>query len=293
MAIIGYLFLTVILLQLWPLFVKLITDKGSNMKVRTLASSSSGNCIIIVGDNSIILIDAGIKLEDLEIKFKALDLSLSQVSGVLLTHEHSDHIKSIGPILRKYKIPTYIHNNTVTSAIKKMGKVNKDLVIPIYEEPFELGEFVVKAFSLPHDASFCVGYNIIKDNKKISIALDFGYATENIVQNLYGSKLVILESNHDEKMLLANPNYSALLKARILGKNGHLSNNTAAKIICDLATKDVKQVVLAHLSEENNTPTLALETIKSYLDAAGLKMGQDINVDIADPYLIGPAYNIT
>lgn len=261
------------------------------MRVCTLASSSSGNSILINGDNTKILVDLGLKLADILQKLKALNIEPSEINAILLTHDHTDHICGIGPFIRKYKTKLYVHNKAYFSALKKLGRVEPQLVIPFYDEPFEVGEFKVSAFCLPHDA-FCVGYNIEKDDKKISIATDFGHTTTNIVKNLYNSRLVILESNHDEKMLIKNPNYSGLLKSRILSKNGHLSNVCAAKIICELAQNNVKQVILAHLSEENNTPELAYSTVCEYLQAVNLREGKDINIDVASKDKIGTIYHL-
>ncbi len=262
------------------------------MKVCTLASSSKGNSIAVFSDETKVLIDVGINLAELELKLKALNITASEINAILITHEHSDHIKSLSQFIKKYKTPTYVHNTTLASVIKKMGKIDLNLLIPFYDESFYVGEFKITSFDLPHDASKCVGFNIEKADKKISIATDFGHTTSNIIQNLYNSRLVILESNHDEKLLLANPKYSDLLKNRILGKYGHLSNNTAAKVICDLSQNNVKQVVLAHLSEENNSPELAYKTVVEYLKAINVTVGENIFVDVADPYKIGTIFHL-
>lgn len=262
------------------------------MRVCTLASSSKGNSTLIYNENTKILIDIGIKLEEVLLKLEALNILPSEINAILLTHEHSDHLKGIGPFMRKFKTPCYIHVNGVQSAVKRIGKVGDGLVIPFYNQPFQIGEFKITAFELPHDAQMCVGYNIEKDDKKISIATDFGHTTSNIIENLYNSRLVILESNHDEKRLMANENYSGVLKARILSKTGHLSNMAAAKVISELARNNVKQVVLAHLSEENNTPELAYATVCEYLKAVNVKPGENIKIDVASANKIGTIFHL-
>lgn len=261
------------------------------MRVCTLASSSSGNSTLIYSENTKILVDLGLNLKDILKKLTALGIEPSEINAILLTHDHNDHICGIGPFMRKYKTTLYVHNKAYFSALKKLGRVEPELVIPFYDQPFYVGEFKVQSFNLPHD-TFCVGYNIEKEDKKISIATDFGHTTTDIVKNFYNSRLVILESNHDEKMLIKNPNYSSLLKNRILSKNGHLSNALAAKVVCELAKNNVKQVVLAHLSEENNTPNLAYETVCKYLQAVNLEVGKHINVDVASKDKIGPIYHL-
>ena len=263
------------------------------MRVCTLASSSKGNSILVYSENTKILVDAGLNIDILEEKLNLLNLRLGDVNAILITHEHTDHIKGLPAIIRKYKIKTYAHKLAVPSIIKKLGKkADPNLIIPIFFEPFDIGEFTVKAFSLPHDSVMCVGYNIIKDNKKISIATDFGHTNSSIIENLYNSRLVILESNHDITRLLANVKYSALLKSRILSDNGHLSNMAAAKTVCELAKNNVKQILLAHLSEENNTKEICLNTINTCLNEANIKINEDIFVDVASPYEISKVYHL-
>lgn len=262
------------------------------MKVCTLASSSKGNSTLVIGDKTILLIDAGLNIKELEVKLRALGVELCDVTAILSTHEHCDHTKSIGTMLRRYKTKLYVNSDGCAALLKKIGNINEGLVINFYDLPFELGEFTITPFKLPHDSIVCYGYNIEKDNKKISIATDFGHTTTDIEKYLYNSRLVILESNHDEQKLLANPKYSAVLKQRILSKRGHLSNRTAALVVSNLAQHNVAQVVLAHLSEENNTPELCYETICDYLLSVGIVPQENIKIDIASPNKIGTVFNI-
>ncbi len=257
------------------------------MRVVTLASSSKGNCILVYTERTKILVDIGICLEDLEKKLNILHINPAEISGVLNTHEHIDHCKGIGAFMRKYDTPLYCHIDGVGALTRKLGKVQTHKIITFTDIPFEVGEFEIKAFKLPHDASSCVGFTITCETKKISIATDFGHVTPSIVDNLLESRLVILEANHDEQMLLANPKYSYVLKNRILGRNGHLSNNLSARVIERCALNNVKQVVLAHLSEENNTPELCYNTICTYLESVGITEGVNIKIDISPASEIG------
>ena len=262
------------------------------MRFCTLASSSKGNCSVAYTDNTHILIDAGISLAEIELKLQALSISVSQLDGIIITHEHIDHIKSIGALNRKYGIKIFTHILGYDSLVKKLGKIRDNSIFTFSDMPFKIGDFVIEAFRLPHDVPCCCGFNIYHNARKISFATDLGHIDENIISRLYDSKLVVLESNHDEKMLMANPKYSYQLKQRIKGENGHLSNIVCAKVISRLATKNVRQMVLAHLSEENNTPDLCYQTVSSYLKSVGVEPETNIKICIASPNQIGPIFHI-
>ena len=143
---------------------------------------------------------------------------------------------------------------------------------------------------MSHDV-FCVGFNIWENGSKISIVTDLGYTTNSVVEKLYDSRLVILEANHDEKMLL-NGKYPAILKSRILGKKGHLSNVSSAKVVAELAQHNVKQILFGHLSEENNTPEVCYNTICDYLNSVGVMPQENIKLDILKPHGVGPIFVI-
>ena len=155
----------------------------------------------------------------------------------------------------------------------------------------EIGEFVVQSFFVSHDVH-CVGFNIYENKNKVSIVTDLGYTTKEVVERLYDSRLVILEANHDEKMLIASTKYPAMLKNRILSNKGHLSNLNSAKVVVSLAQHNVKQILFAHLSEETNTPELCYKTVCEYLITKGVTPNIHIKLDIAKPYGVGPIYVI-
>ena len=262
------------------------------MRVCTLASSSKGNSTLIYTVSGAILVDIGITLAEIEKKLAKLRIEPEKISAVLITHEHSDHIKGVGAFSRKYNTKIYCHIDAATTLRSKLGKLKDENFVCFSDFPFEINEFKIQAFKIPHDVPCCVGYNIFWNERKVSILTDLGYADENIVSYLYNSKIVILESNHDEKKLLNNPKYSFMLKQRILGKQGHLSNIACAKVICDLAMNNVTQVLLAHLSEENNTPQLSYNTVCEYLLACGIEPGVNIKIDVAGANTIGPIFHI-
>lgn len=260
------------------------------MKVCTLASSSKGNCVCIFDENTKILIDCGIPLIDLENKLRLLKIDPHDINGILITHEHSDHIKSVGTISRKYNIPIYSHVDGIEKLTAKIGHIKSNMLFCFNDVPFKVGEFIINPFKLPHDAISCLGFNIFFQDKKVSIATDLGYADDEIVSKLYDSRIVILEANHDEQRLLDNPHYSWFLKRRILSDKGHLSNKSSAEVISKLAHHNVKQILLAHLSEENNTPEICYQTICQSLKKNGVIVGENIQIDIASPYNISPVF---
>ena len=260
------------------------------MRVCSLASSSKGNCTVIYNENEILLVDMGITLKDLEDKFARLKLDMSKIIGVLVSHEHSDHTKGILSLVRKYDVPIYAHYDIVEGLLHKT-KISSLCVIRFADAEFSVGSFKVSSFKVCHDVC-CVGYNIKENSNKISIVTDLGHTTKEIVERLYDSRLVILEANHDEKMVLASTKYPPVLKRRILSEYGHLSNISSAKVVATLAQHNVRQVLFAHLSEENNTPALCYSTICDYLTSVGVTPEVNIKLDIAKPNGVGPIFLI-
>lgn len=260
------------------------------MRVCSLASSSKGNCTIIYNDNEILIVDMGITIKDLEEKLIKLRLDINKVIGVLITHEHSDHTKGLLSLVRKYNVPIYCHYDTVNGLLQKT-KISSLCITRFSEVEFSVGSFQVSAFKVCHDVC-CVGFNIKEIDHKISIVTDLGHTTKEIVERLYDSRLVILEANHDEQMVLNSSKYPPVLKNRILSKHGHLSNISSAKVVVELAQHNVKQVLFAHLSEENNTPTLCYNTICDYLKSVGITPEVNIKLDIAKPNGVGPIFVI-
>lgn len=261
------------------------------MRVCSLASSSKGNSTVVyTDDNKVLLIDMGITLKDLEEKFQKLKLDPGDIIGVLVSHEHGDHTKGLTSLYKKYGIPIYCHYNSVDGVMVKT-KLHRDAFVRFSTVNFEIEDFKIEPFEVSHDV-FCVGYNIYEGNGKISIVTDLGYTTNAVVEKLYNSRLVILEANHDEKMLVASTKYPAMLKNRILSNKGHLSNTNSAKVVASLAQHNVKQILFAHLSEETNTPSKCYETICNYLNSVGVSPQVNIKLDIAKPYGVGPIYVI-
>ncbi len=258
------------------------------MKVCSFASSSKGNCTIVYNENEILVVDMGITFKEFEEKINLLKLDINNVIGAIVSHEHSDHIKGLLTFFRTLNKKIYCHYNSCQGIMKKI-KLPESAIVR-FDGAFQLGSFKIDPFEVSHDV-FCVGFNIWENNNKVSIVTDLGYTTNAVVERLFDSRLVILEANHDEKML-ANGKYPAVLKSRILGKKGHLSNTSSAKVVAQLAQHNVKQILFGHLSEENNTPQLCYDTICNYLKSVGISPQVNIKLDIAKPNGVGPIFVI-
>lgn len=251
------------------------------MRFCSLASGSSGNCHVVSDGKSYILIDAGLSGKEIEKRLKEVEVDPKNLSAIIVSHEHSDHISGVGILSRRYNIPIYANDGTWTGMISKIGKIAEDNIQCFTSnENFHIGEFNIRPYSISHDANDPVGFSIERNGKKISIATDLGYITDEIMEEARDSNLVILESNHDEEMLKAG-SYPYSLKRRVLSNIGHLSNEAAGNAIVSLVNKNVGSILLAHLSLENNFPELAIATIKNILDLQKIVIGKDINLDLA------------
>lgn len=258
------------------------------MKLCTLASSSKGNAIVVYTDKTKILIDCGISLANLTQKLAKLNMTPADIDGVLVTHEHTDHTKGITQLCKKYGTRIYC-NDVALYGIYNRVKAPRHHFVFFGLTPFTIGDLTITAFNIPHDVP-CCGFNIQHNNKKISILTDLGQINEGILHHLKESTLIVMEANHDVNMVKSNAKYPARLKNRILGDFGHLSNLSSAEAIAYLANNNLKHVVLAHLSEDNNSPEVCYNTISAHLEKQGIKVGDKLKVDIAQPYNISPVY---
>ena len=233
------------------------------MRLCSIASGSSGNCIYVGSENAHVLVDVGISGKKIEAGLHSLDLSARDIDGILITHEHSDHIKGLGVMARKYEIPIYATGGTVDamSRMSSLGKMPEGIFREIREdEPFSIKDLAVNPFTIPHDAAQPVGYRFACDGHSVGIATDLGKYNEYIVDNLKNLDALLLEANHDIRMLQVGK-YPYYLKQRILGNRGHLSNENAGRLLCRLLHDNLKAVFLGHLSKENNYEALAYETV--------------------------------
>ncbi|MFW5972212.1 MAG: MBL fold metallo-hydrolase [Bacillota bacterium] len=247
------------------------------IEVSVLASGSSGNSIYITNGTNSILIDAGLSGKETEKRLSKIGKAADELDAILVTHEHSDHIKGVGVLSRRYDLPIYANDLTWQGAEKKLGKI-AEKNCKIFNKEFSIGELGISPFSISHDAGAPVGYIIECGNKKIGHATDMGYVPDNVEKCLKGMDLLIIESNHDLEMLMTG-SYPWPLKKRIDGEKGHLSNDDTADLLPRIIEGNFPRILLAHLSKDNNIPDLAYITVKNNLEDKGFVIGEDLQLD--------------
>lgn len=259
-----------------------------------LYSGSSGNALFVSTEKTRLLIDAGLSGKAIISALDAIGVDPFTLTGILITHEHSDHIKGAGILSRKYDLPLFTTKGTWGAMKNLIGAVAPMNVCTFdAKDDFFVKEIGVVPFSIPHDAADPVGYRLFHGGFSISIATDLGYYTPHVHQMISGSDIVLLESNHDENMLLANPKYTHRLKQRILSRKGHLSNESCAQAVLPLYESGVNHIILGHLSGENNMPELAYEVTRQTLLAQGILPGRDIGLDVASRYQADLVYTVS
>ena len=258
-----------------------------------LFSGSSGNALFCQYGNTRLLIDAGKPGRSIEDALRSIGVAPETLGGILITHEHSDHIQGVGVLARRFALPVYATPGTWTAMEGKIGKVPRELKREFYAgQDFYLGDIGVVSFGIPHDAADPVGFRLYGGHLSISTATDLGHFPRYIYDQIAGSSLVLLESNHDPEMLRRNPRYSPALTARILVDRGHLSNETCSRALISLISAGTGSVLLGHLSGENNTPELAMEVSRRALSEEGILPGRDMTLNVALRDQTGPVYTI-
>lgn len=228
------------------------------MRICLLASGSKGNCLYVEAAGSRVLVDAGLSATETILRLHGIGVNASDIDAILLTHEHNDHVRGVGALARKLKKPVFASSETARLLEKNLKKV--ELVEFEAGNSFEFQDVLLDPFSITHDAGDPVGFVIDSAEGKIGVATDLGIATRLVREKLKGSRVLVLESNHDEGMLLNGP-YPWHLKQRIKSRHGHLSNNDAADLLDELLHENLDALFLAHLSETNNHPDLVVETV--------------------------------
>ncbi len=254
----------------------------------SFASSSAGNCYLIKSQETNVLIDVGISGSQIIQSLRNQEIEPNQVAGVYLTHEHTDHIKSVLAFHKRAPQAQFIASAGTFSALKEsvLAGIEPCMVYANKSSDISLGDLGVKCFDLSHDAIEPIAYSVEKEGKKVVIVTDTGCITEEIFEAISGADILVLEANYEENILLYG-RYPYSIKRRILSEKGHLSNEMAGQCLCrflkELDRKKVPKVFLGHLSKENNTPTQAFLTVRNILEENDFYVGKDIQLEILTP----------
>lgn len=249
----------------------------------TLASGSSGNALLLSQGTTHLLIDAGISCRRIVTALASLGLTPSDLSGILITHGHTDHVSGLKTLSKKHKLPIYLSHQAADQVADKIPETTSYLRCFAPGIPFFIDEILVQSFPVPHDAPGTVGYRM----GDVGVVTDCGYVTQEIADVLMGVPLLVLEANHDVELLETGP-YPYYLKQRVAGTEGHLSNDHAAQFACATVDAGTQTLVLAHLSQDNNTPQTALRTITGALELSGLSP----TVEVAPRDVMSRAYSL-
>jgi phosphoribosyl 1,2-cyclic phosphodiesterase len=250
------------------------------LRVCILGSGSKGNCTFIESPETRILIDAGLSAREIERRLRSINRTPESLDGILISHEHADHIQGVGALARRFKLPVHANPGTWQKARHVAGAVD-DLHEFCTGTPFALKDLLIDPFSLPHDAENPVAFRISWHRRTIAIVTDLGYPSQLVRERLKRCHLLVLEANHDGAMLQAGP-YPWPLKQRIGGKSGHLSNLQSSELLRDVLHDELEHVVLAHLSETNNLPDLARLTTQEVLGNRNTRLSIASQRDVSD-----------
>lgn len=251
------------------------------MKFCSLASGSSGNCQFIEHNDTRIIVDAGLSGKKIKDLLDSIDVDIDTIDGIFVTHEHIDHIKGVGVISRRHNLDVFTNRNTYFNMINTTKEIKEDKIHFFEnEKPFDFKDIHIEPMNSFHDCSKGSVFTFSGDNKKISVVTDTGYIDDNILTHMEDSDLFYIEANHDKEMLIEGF-YPWSLKERIMSSRGHLSNNDCANILKLLLKRQKEVVMLAHLSKDNNTPTLATRTIRNELACKNINEGTDYILEVA------------
>lgn len=266
--------------------------KKMSIKICSLSSGSSGNCQYIETENTRILIDSGFSGKRIESLLSSIGVCPTTIDAILVTHEHIDHTRGVGVLSRRYDFPVYANANTWLGMEKIVGNIKeKNTKVFTSEEYFELKDISIYPINIFHDALEPVGYILHLGNKKVSIITDTGWINDKIKNEIKGSNFYLLESNHDITMLKEG-SYPWPLKQRILSTRGHLSNEDAGRVLGDVISGNRETVLLGHLSQDNNKPELAFNTVKDLLVGQGIDYNRDIKLDLTYRDKATKVYNL-
>jgi phosphoribosyl 1,2-cyclic phosphodiesterase len=246
----------------------------------SLSSGSSGNCYYLGNEFHGILIDAGISATSIRKFLKNIDISMQTIMGVLITHNHIDHIRGLEVLTRKNSLPAFTTGKIWKSILTPKTKITSDCIreIPLQQE-FHLAGFDIEAFPVHHDAPETIGFQITFGEKKITVATDLGHICETAAPYIQAANLLVIESNYDEQML-ENGRYPHFLKARIRSDHGHLGNHQTSAFLADNISDNLSHICLAHLSKNNNTPEMVLQTLQHTFSERGIILNDQQRISI-------------
>lgn len=256
----------------------------------SLYSGSTGNSSIVQSNKTKILVDVGESAKKIAEALASINVDPFSIDAILITHEHSDHVKGLAVFSKKYNVPVYANIETWNAMQKYKEKLNEENIKTFTFNKFKIGDIEVNPFPIPHDAANPCGFNLFHDNKKMSIATDIGHMSKEIITNLSDSSFLLLEANYEPEILKCS-SYPYMLKERIKGPNGHLSNSDAGKTISYLVDHGLNKVMLGHLSKENNFPELAYKTIVEELIEHNYDENS-LSLSIANRYETSPIIDV-
>ena len=239
------------------------------MQFTILGSGSNGNCAYLEAGSTRLLIDAGFSAKQIRERMARIGRAPESLTGILLTHEHTDHTNGLGTLCGKLPIPIYCNRLTKEAVEMQFARTRFDFRLFSTGASFEVGEVGVDAFSVPHDAYDPVGFLLRADGRKIGFLTDLGHATKLVIERVRTSHVLVLETNHDMKLLQDDLKRPWSVKQRIMSRHGHLCNEAAASVLAELMTAELKQVFLGHLSRDCNSPELAKSTVINRLASIG------------------------
>lgn len=261
------------------------------MQLITLASGSSGNCILLRQGDAAVLVDAGISCRRITTALRALGMDPAALLGVLITHEHTDHIAGLATLTKHFRLPVWTAPGTARQLLCRAAAREEGLHPVEPGEGFELGPFRIETFPTSHDAAQPMGFAVSCGGRRAAVVTDLGYVSEEVLDGILGSHLVLCEANHDVEWLKTGP-YPYYLKARILGDKGHLSNEAGAGLALRCVERGARTVVLAHLSAQNNTPARARTVAETVFRGAGIDPERDVTLSVAPRSEMSPLFEV-
>ncbi|MCF7920987.1 MAG: MBL fold metallo-hydrolase [Candidatus Cloacimonetes bacterium] len=255
-----------------------------------IASGSKGNCLLVRGNEGAILLDAGLTGKKIAEGLDQLKIETAELKALIISHEHSDHIRGAGIVCRKYQIPLYITRETYACSAGKFGNLPAGIKFFEPGKTFRINDLIIIPFASSHDAVESSNFKILQDgnsNSQLGVATDCGYFTRLMKERLMECTTLVLESNHDEIALINGP-YRWDLKQRVKSRQGHLSNHQAVSVVSQIIHPGMKRLILAHLSEQNNTPELAYEEMRKFL----AEIQHELELQVASQYQVLPLQDI-